>query len=280
MHPIIVAIDFSNISIHAVEYAIPVANKLKSDIVLVWVDKISPQESLYADTSNAHRNEAKRRFEELLHLFHRKLSKGIKMEYKLRKGKVYHEVDNLARQLNAALIVTGAHGISGFEEFWIGSNAYKIVTYASCPIITVRHDFEIGKGISRILVPIDGSAETLQKMPFTMNLARLFKSEVHVVTTHSSNLKSIQRIAEKYAQQAINYLKSNNITCVQDSIIAVDLTKAVLSYAVNVKADLISIMTEQETPRNILLGPQAQQMINHSPIPVLSLHPEEHFSLL
>jgi len=279
MQPIIVAIDFSNISIHAVEYAIPIANKLKSDLVMIWVDKISPKESLYPDTSNTHRNEAKKRFEELLHLFHRKLSKGIKMEYKLRKGKVYHEVDNLARNLNASLIITGAHGISGFEEFWIGSNAYKIVTYASCPTITVRHDFEIGKSISRILIPVDGSAETLQKLPFTANLAGLFKSEVHIVTTHSSNLKSIQRIAEKYAQMAVNYLKERNITSIQDSIIAGNLTKAVLGYAVNVKADLVSIMTEQETPRNILLGPQAQQMINQSPIPVLSLHPQERFSL-
>lgn len=279
MQPIVVAVDFSNTSIHAVEYAIPIANKLKSDLVMVWVDKISPQESLYPDTSNANRNEAKKRFEELLHQFHRKLSKGIKMEYKLRKGKVYHEVDNLAKQLGAALIITGTHGISGFEKFWIGSNAFKIVTYASCPIITVRPDFEIRKNISRILVPIDGSAETLQKLPFTAKLAQLFRSEVHTVITHSSNLKSIQRIAEKYAQQAVSYFKTSDIICVQDSIIANDLTKAVLSYAVNVKADLISIMTDQETPINILIGPQAQQMINQSSIPVLSLHSQERINL-
>ncbi|MEI6456361.1 MAG: universal stress protein [bacterium] len=279
MQPVVVAVDFSNTSIHAVEYAIPIANKLKSDIILVWVDKISPQESLYPDTSNANRNEAKKRFEELLQQFHRKLAKGIKMEYKLRKGKIYHEVETLAKHLGASLVITGAHGISGFEEFWIGSNAFKIVTYATCPIITVRHDFAIRKEISRIIVPIDGSAETLQKLPFTAKIARLFKSEVHVVTTHSSTLKSIQRIAEKYAQVSINYLKINNIDCVQDSIVANDLTKALLGYSVNVKADLITIMTEQETPVNILLGPQAQQMINQSPIPLLSLHPVEHFCL-
>jgi nucleotide-binding universal stress UspA family protein len=279
MQPVVVAVDFSNTSIHAVEYAIPIANKLKSDIILVWVDKISPQESLYPDTSNANRNEAKKRFEELLQQFHRKLAKGIKMEYKLRKGKIYHEVETLAKHLGAALVVTGAHGISGFEEYWIGSNAFKIVTYATCPIITVRHDFGIKKGIARIVIPIDGSAETLQKLPFTTKIAQLFKSEVHVVTTHSSNLKSIQRIAEKYAQVCVSYLKTNNIDCVLDSIVANDLTKALIGYSVNVKADLITIMTEQETPVNILLGPQAQQMINQSPIPLLSLHPVEHFCL-
>jgi nucleotide-binding universal stress UspA family protein len=275
MHPIIVAVDFSNTSIHAIEYAISLANKMRSDIHLIWVDKISTQESVYPDTSNENRNEAKKRFDELIAQYSKKLVKGISMEYKLKKGRIYREVDNLARLNEAELIVTGAHGISGYEEYWIGSNAYKIVTYTTCPVITVRHDFTIPKKIDRILVPMDGSNETLQKIPFVVKLATLFKSEVHLVATHNSHLKSIQRITEKITQTAVAYLQQHQVRFVEDSIVANDLTKAVLAYAVNVNADLIAIMTEQETPVNILLGAQAQQLINQSPIPVLSIHPQE-----
>jgi nucleotide-binding universal stress UspA family protein len=134
--------------------------------------------------------------------------------------------------------------------------------------------------VERILVPIDGSPETLQKIPFVVKLATLFKSEVHLVTTHNSNLKSIQRIADKIAQTALAYLVKHQVTVIEDSIIANDLTKAVLRYAEKVSADLIVMMTEQETPVNILLGAQAQQLINQSPIPVLSIHPQEKFSLI
>ena len=66
MQPIIVAVDFSNTSIHALEYSIPLANKLKSDIIMVWVDKIASTEGIYSDASTDNRNEAKRRFEELI----------------------------------------------------------------------------------------------------------------------------------------------------------------------------------------------------------------------
>jgi len=279
MQPIVVAVDFSTTSIHAIEYAIPLANKLKCDIILIWVDKFSTNESLYPDTSTENRNEAKKRFEEIIRQFGKKMGKGLKMEFKLRKGKVFHEVDTLAKTLGALLVITGTHGVSGFEEFWIGSNAFRIVTYASSPVITVRHDFGIKKSIGRIIVPIDGSSETIQKLPFVARLARLFKSEVHVVATHSSHLNSIQRIAEKYMQMSVSYFQENEISCVEDSIVSNDVTKAILQYAVNVKADLISIMTEQETPVNILLGAQAQQMINQSSIPILSVHPQEHFCL-
>ena len=35
-------------------------------------------------------------------------------------------------------------------------------------------------------------------------------------------------------------------------------------------------MTEQEiSAKNLLLGPYAQQMVNHSPMPVLSIHPKD-----
>jgi nucleotide-binding universal stress UspA family protein len=279
MQPIIVAIDFSNTSIHCIEYAISLANKIKSDIILVWVDKLSVLESVYPDTSNQSRNEAKKRFEELVRQYGKKMAKGLKMEYKLRKGKVYHEVDSLAKNSCALMIIAGAHGISGYEEFWIGSNAFKMVTYASVPVITVRNDFPITKCIKTILVPMDSTADTLQKLPFVVKLAEFFKSEVHIVATHSSHLKSIQMLSEKNSRQAIQFLKNKHISYVQDSVVSSDITKAVISYAIKINADLISIMTEQETPMNILMGPHAQQLINQSPIPVLCLHPYEHFVL-
>ena len=229
MQPIVVAIDFSNTSIHCIEYAIPLANKVKSNIVLVWVDKLNVLESVYPDTSNQNRIEAKKRFEDLVKQYGKKMGKGLKIEYKLRKGKVYHEVDSLAKNTGALLIIAGTHGISGFEEFWIGSNAFKMVTYASVPVITVRNDFRITKNIKNILVPIDNTAETLQKLSFVTRLAQLFKSEVHVVTTHSSHLKSIQRISEKYARQAIQHLENNQVKFIQDSIVSNDITKALIS---------------------------------------------------
>ncbi len=279
MQPIVVAVDFSNTSIHALDYSITLANKLRSDIVMVWVDKIAAMEGIYSDASNENRNEAKKRFEELIHQSQKKISKEIKLEYKLRKGKIYHELDGLARTIGAMMIITGAHGISGFEEYWIGSNAFKIVTYATCPVITVRHDFPDGKNIDRILVPVDSSPETLQKFPFIMKLAEIFKSEVHIVATHYSQLKSIQRIAENYADQAAKYLENHKVKLVRDKIVSNDITKRTIDYALNMDADLISIMTEQETPANVLLGPHAQQMINQSPVPIISIHPVENFCL-
>jgi nucleotide-binding universal stress UspA family protein len=153
------------------------------------------------------------------------------------------------------------------------------VTYATCPVITVRQDFPAGKNIDRILVPVDSSPETLQKFPFIATLAEMFGSEVHLVATHYSQLKSIQRIAENLADQGAKYFEKHHVKLVRDKIISNDITKMTIDYALNMGADMVSIMTEQETPANILLGPHAQQMVNQSPVPILSIHPVEHFCL-
>ena len=279
MRPIIVGVDFSSSSIHAVEYAIPLANKMGTDILLAWVDKYTPTESIYPDTSIDTRNEAKKRFTSLIIQYKNELADGIKIEYKLRKGKIYHELEILARNVNAMMIIAGSHGLSGYEEFWMGSNAYKIVTYASCPVITVRFDFTINANIHKILVPIASYPETLQKLPFIAKLAKVFNSEVHIIATHSSKLKSIQKIAGKYGNQAVQYFKDQKIRNIYNDIVSEDITKGVLSYATAIGADLIGIMTDQETPANILLGPHSQQLINQSPQPVLSMHPQENFCL-
>ena len=59
------------------------------------------------------------------------------------------------------------------------------------------------------------------------------------------------------------------------------ITDATIEYALKVDANLISIMTEQEkTTKNLWLGAYAQQMVNHSPIPVMSIHSIEYMRSL
>ena len=136
---IVVAIDFSKCSIHALEYAIETANRIKANILMVWIDSSVSSEYVFPEEECEIRFERKRHFEKLQEKYKDKLTKG-KFDYKLRKGKVYVEVAKQAKNVKAELLICGTHGISGFEEFWIGSNAYKIVIHSSCPVITVRVD--------------------------------------------------------------------------------------------------------------------------------------------
>lgn len=279
MQPIVVAVDFSQTSVHAVEYAVSIANTLNSDVHLVWVDKIGVQEAIYPESASESRNEIKKRFDELIRHNRPQLAKGLNLDYKLRKGKIYREVDSFAQSIRAGMIITGTHGISGFEEYWLGSNAYKILSFTSLPVITIRHDFPVSGSIRKILMLMDGSGETIQKIPFTAKIAKLFGAEVLMLTIHGNNLKSIQRIAEKYTRMASSFFQEHEIPYSEESIVATNLIKTAVQYAVDHQVDLISVMTEQETPVNIYIGAQVQQLISQSPIPIMNITPNEKFKL-
>ena len=83
-------------------------------------------------------------------------------------------------------------------------------------------------------------------------------------------------MVDGYSEQVMKHLEEENIRYVLESVEAENLTDSTIEYCHNVDANLISIMTEQEkTAKNLLLGPYAQQMVNHSPFPVLTIHPKE-----
>lgn len=276
MKKIVVALDFSSGSLHALRYAISIANVTKSDILMIWVDKTASPESVYSSSVESYRGEVIKRFRDLIEEYQPLLTGG-KLEYKLRKGKIYAEIVNTAKSKKADIIISGSHGVSGFEEYWIGSNANRMVGHAYCPVITVRNGFDIKDGgIKRIVVPIDQSNQTLIKVPFTAKLAKVFGAEVHILVIFSTNLKTIQKRVENYADKAKKYFDNEGVNYVQEYIQTQNSTKSTIDYAKKVGADMISIMTEQDERRDSgLLGPCAQQMVNHAPAPVLSVHVDD-----
>lgn len=276
MKNIIVAIDFSAGSMHALDYAIALSNHLKANLKMVWVNNKAHQES----ESSSFREEAIRNLNEIVSSKQPLLEHG-ELSFKVRKGKVYQEIASQAKLIDAELIIAGTHGVTGYEEFWIGSNAYRIVSYAPCPVITVRYDFVIKpEGIKSIVLPIDSSNDTRQKIPFAVQLANAFKADIHLLALYSSNLKSVQRRVDNSLLMAQRYINDAAINFSVTYRTAENITNSTLELAQVVDADLIAIMTEQETnASNILLGPYAQQMVNYSHIPVLSIQPKEIYEI-
>lgn len=275
MKKILVAIDFSVCSINALEHAISIANKADADVEMMFVIKPESTRDMFTEGPQTLSEMVRDKFDEMVEKYKPKMGKR-KLNYLIKEGKIYREIVKEANRKDVFLVMTGTHGASGFEEFWIGSNAYRIVTASSKPVITIRGGVSVSKHLQKIILPLDSTIETRQKVPFTAYMAKIFKAEVHILRVYTSKVQAIVRRIDSYAEQVITHLEEENIKYVMESVYADNLTDATIEYALKVNANLISIMTEQETTtKNLILGPYAQQMVNHSPIPVLSIHPKE-----
>lgn len=275
MKHIIVPIDFSKESVNGLRLAITFANRFNCDIQMVYVQR-HPTDVTPGRFEEEYRN-ATGLFDELVAEYSPKMLESAKLTYIVKKGKIYREVVNQAHAFDDSVIICSTHGASGFEEFFIGSNAFRIISATDCPVITIRHG-SMPRDIQKIILPIDISTDTRQKVPVTTEIARTFGAEVHVIGVATLQTDEIDVKLNAYTRQVCNFLKDHDIRFQTASLRGDNITDITIEYALDVNADLVSIMTEQNVAlSDFVLGSYAQQMLSKSPIPVLSVTPREVF---
>ncbi len=274
MKTIIVPLDFSDESLTGLNLALMLANKTGANIQMVHVTGKSTGD--YYEQKEKENQLAKSKFEEILQKYKGKSNSTL--SYTITEGKVFKEIADLADKYEDVLTVLSTHGGSGFEELFIGGNAYKITSHSRNPVITVRRS-KIPSNIDNIVLPLDFTFQTREKVPYTAKLAKIFKSKIHILPISLSKIKSTEKKLLQYTQQVASYLGSHKIPYTVEHLHGSNRTDLTLDYARSIDADLISIMTEQEkSASNLLLGNYAHQFINKALIPVLSF-PNYHLRI-
>ena len=264
MSRIVVGFDFSSGSARAVDLAIDIANRFESDIRLVYVkEKKEDEEPIRA--------EIERRNAGVANLLH-----GIKLEYVIREGNPSEELTAQAAEDRAQLLIVGTHGMSGMKKNMLGRNSFRTIESSPVPVLIVREDFNFNKALETIVVPIDSSDDTRQKVAEACMFAKTFGSTIHLLGLYTSTTTDIRHIVNNYIKMVQRHLISNGVQFTTKLLDAdKNLTTTTLDYANSINADLIIIMTEQENSlSSLILGNYAQQMITQSTIPVLTVRPK------
>ena len=155
----------------------------------------------------------------------------------------------------------------------MGSSAFKTVSGSSNPVLTIREGINISRDLTDILLPIDDSLETLQKLKVATTLAKAFQAKIHLMGFHSGNYPEIKRIIDAYIQKASLYLNENNV---RFEVIDVDTSNkvgSVIQIAKERNINLIVVMKEVESAgENLFILTQfSEKLVNRSPIPILTI---------
>lgn len=271
MKNIIVPIDFSEESMAALDYAVIWANVYDADVQMVFVQ--TKKSSRYAAVQQKEYEDAEEQFEIILKDYKDKMPEGRDFSYIIKKGRVFEEVADQAESYRDSMVICSTHGESGWSNFFIGSNAYRIVEGTIRPVIVVSND-KYNVAPKTIVMPIDITKETREKVPLVTSIAKRFGAEVHILKVTSSTGEGIHNRLKLYSRQVGKYFDEHGVKYKQSLIVGDNITDITIEYAKTVEADLIAIMTEQiKAWTNMLMGSYAQQMLNNSPIPVLSVTP-------
>ena len=274
MKRILIPVDFSKDSVNAVKYGINMANKLLSDVRLIHVrtgDNYAPEFA---------RNEVMLRLNNQLEVWMTELLDSVKsgyyvnngkIDWRIRKGNVVHEISNQAKYDDTSLIVVASHGASGFQDKFIGSNAYRLVANAPCPVIVVRHGVNYDAEISKIVIPVDFEKECSKKVPVVAGLASVYKAKIDLVGLRDSSfshvlirIKSQMNLIERFIKEHADLQVGKKVLSGRN------LSRQLREYAKEIDADLIAIRIHHSTnPFANIFRPFANDMVNYSSIPVL-----------
>ncbi len=136
---ILLAVDGSDHSMRAAQYAGELARALNSRMVRVvvafetipeYLGEPNRQQAIDARLDKA--NEILRRAEESVG----KIAGEIHTE--LIEGSPAEAIINVARTRGSAVIIMGSRGLGNMAELVLGSTSHKVVSHAPCPVLIVR----------------------------------------------------------------------------------------------------------------------------------------------
>lgn len=274
---ILVPVDFSETSDQATEHAAWLAATTRSELILVHV---VPMSQYYIDSpgslmipvdTEAAQTEAEANLQIAVRDVHSKYN--VAARTRILRGKISTELVDLAKEENADLIMMGTHGAKGLEEILIGSNAQHLVSLAPCPVITFQKE-KRKPGFSNIVLPIDRSRHSREKVGVALNIALLCNSKIHIVGLLDSNDDGEYEKLQVVLDQVTQAVDRAGISYTRHTVKGDNIAVEAMKYADQIHADLILILTEDESVLGRLdLGPLSRHIVNHSPIPVLSMNP-------
>ncbi len=268
---IVVPLDWSEQSLIALDQAGNVAETLHSALHLVHV-KDAPGMFSRKEHEEELEKEIQKKLEETAEEIRRE--RKISVTSEIRNGKIYDQINDVAEELNASFIIMGTAGSQGLKKKFIGSNALRVVKQSHTPVITIKGKHH-NKGCKIIVLPLDLTKETREKVGKAIEFAKAFGSLIMTVSVIETEDEFVLNHLKRQMNQVNQYIQEHGIQVTSDLVEKKgSVAETILEFSKNVNADLLMIMTQQETDfTDLFIGSQAQAVINNSDIPVLSIIP-------
>ncbi|MCX6312619.1 MAG: universal stress protein [Bacteroidetes bacterium] len=275
---IVVPVDFGDQSHIALEQALHVAKVINGEITLLYVIETGGLLGRFANPlqDEGLKKEINSKMEELITSIDKK--DGIKMESVIAYGSVYDKIAEIAEMLNARFIVMGTNGGKGkIRRRFIGSNALRVVRESKVPVITIKGKAH-REGCKNIVLPLDLTKETREKVAKAIEFAKLYNSDIRIASVLFTTDEFIVNRLTRQLSQVKSFVEKAGVRCTAEIIKGIkgeeSLGQIIIDYTNKVEGDLIMIMTQQEQDiTDLFVGSAAQDIINRSDVPVLSIVP-------
>ena len=218
MKRLLCPIDFSEVSLNALEFAVVIGEKENSNLTLL---NIFTPKDFNTILGSDH---VKKEYDNLLKIAETKLQaisneiwkisnkKGLKScDYKLMPGKIVDVLSDLADEEKSDLIVIGTTGHSAYERKYLGGKAERIIQHTHCSVLCVpeNHGFH---GIKKIVYATDYQEEDKLAIQQLIDLAKVLKAEVEILHVSHHDDTIDKAIYEEFKGELMSFVNYDKIS--------------------------------------------------------------------
>jgi nucleotide-binding universal stress UspA family protein len=306
---ILVPIDFSEMSIEAMNIARRLARRFTASIHLAHVRQFdyagfsAPAPPMVPFSLMTYDDESEKRLLEELNALARKHGASSATCHVLSGGSAFDEICRVAQNIPADLIVMPTHGRTGLKHVFLGSTAERIVQHSPCPVFVVREKKRRSKtgplhSINTILVPVDFSDCSREGLQYAIGFANEFGARIillhatylgYIYSSEGTaiyDIPALQKAARKNAQRQMRQLvRAVNFEGVKFETAFTDGSPVsdICSFAKEHDVDLIITSTHGLTGlKHALIGSVAEQVVRRASCSVLVVpsHPQTRMAKL
>lgn len=275
MKKILVPVDFSQHSEYAMEVAANIAKKHNSEIIAVHMMGLSEavvtrDESKEVFEAMYYMKLAEKRFDEFLD---KGYLEGVKVTDTVHNYKNFSELNDLAQEFNADLIVMGSHGSSGLKEVFVGSNTEKVVRTSEIPVLVIKHRAEIFNPKLGVFACdfLENSVGPYKRAKKVFDALGINMQMLYV------NLAGDFRSTREIEKRILNFLKNAGEVNPLESLNKViqyneySVEGGIFGYSQVSNADIIALPTQgRQGLAHFFSGSIGENVVNHSDLPVLT----------
>ena len=301
---IIVPIDFSKMSVQAIQIAKQLARRFGASIHLAHVRQFNYAADFAAPVPPMvpfsfmpyEQNEEQTAVKELKKVANECGVSSATCDV-LGGAPPFDEICRLAQTVPADLVVMPTHGRTGLKHVFLGSTAERIVQHSSCPVLVTRGKALEGNSSSRfriktILVPVDFSRCSSEGLRYAIGFANEFGAKI--ILLHATYLgyvyssegtavydipglqKAARDTAERKMREFVRSVKFGAVkfeTAFTEGSPVIDIC----AFAKDHNVDLIITATHGFTGfTHVLIGSIAEQVARHASCSVLVVPSHPH----
>lgn len=199
---VVVAIDFSEISKNALEFAVALAEKKNGKVVLVHVIEavfdFASQASVALESMHSEAEDLMKKSIE------KYADSPLTFQTMIKEGTASISVSRIAKELDATLIVMGTQGMSGIGITLMGSTTINLIKESSVPVLVVPSKADPNH-IQKVAIAMEFADDEEDFIDWAIDMSERWESRVefvHVQTSSDEDMEEKIKILVEYLERS------------------------------------------------------------------------------